>query len=330
MRAQFEEIHRWSAERGHLLQSITGIPFYYRQFGYEYAIPLGGARTGAAFQIPDLQADSDEPFIVRKATVSDIPFLSQLYEQGCQRSLVACIRDESVWRYELEGRTPGSDGLLEIRIIETTGGAAIGYLAHNHTMHGGWVSVWQYELSQQASWLEVTPSVLRYLKSFGEAYYVSQGQGSFSQFGFWLGLEHPVYQVIESRLPNIVPSYAWYIRVPDLAAFIRHIAPILEQRLANSLAPNYAGEIKISFFRSGLNLVWENGKLSRVETWRPSATQWGSARFPDQTFLQLLFGFRTIEELQQAFPDCRGGNDEVHLLLATLFPKVASTIWPLE
>ena len=33
VRTQFEEVHQWSRERGHLVQAITGIPFYYRQFG---------------------------------------------------------------------------------------------------------------------------------------------------------------------------------------------------------------------------------------------------------------------------------------------------------
>ncbi|MGW8249740.1 MAG: GNAT family N-acetyltransferase, partial [Anaerolineales bacterium] len=40
VRAQFETVHRWSAERGELLQAITGIPYYYRLFGYEMALNL--------------------------------------------------------------------------------------------------------------------------------------------------------------------------------------------------------------------------------------------------------------------------------------------------
>ena len=46
VRAQFEAIHAWSAERGELVQGITGIPYYYRMFGYEMVMPLGGGRAG--------------------------------------------------------------------------------------------------------------------------------------------------------------------------------------------------------------------------------------------------------------------------------------------
>ncbi len=34
VRAQFEVIHQWSAERGELAQAITRIPYYYRLFAY--------------------------------------------------------------------------------------------------------------------------------------------------------------------------------------------------------------------------------------------------------------------------------------------------------
>ena len=37
VRKQFEILHDWSAQRGELVQIITGIPYYYRQFGYTMA-----------------------------------------------------------------------------------------------------------------------------------------------------------------------------------------------------------------------------------------------------------------------------------------------------
>ena len=48
VRAQMDVVHEWSRERGHLVQAITGIPWYYRQFGYEMALALAGGRAGFA------------------------------------------------------------------------------------------------------------------------------------------------------------------------------------------------------------------------------------------------------------------------------------------
>lgn len=44
VRAQFDVIHQWSAARGQLVQVISGIPFYYCQFGYEMGLALSGGR----------------------------------------------------------------------------------------------------------------------------------------------------------------------------------------------------------------------------------------------------------------------------------------------
>ncbi len=44
VRALFEMIHARSSAEGHLVQAITGIPYFYRQFGYEYVLDLDGSR----------------------------------------------------------------------------------------------------------------------------------------------------------------------------------------------------------------------------------------------------------------------------------------------
>ena len=53
------------------------------------------------------------------------------------------------------------------------------------------------------------------------------------------------------------------------------------------------------------------------------------AMFPGLSFLQLLFGFRSLEELEAAFPDCFVRTHEVRALLTALFPKQASDVWAL-
>jgi hypothetical protein len=61
-------------------------------------------------------------------------------------------------------------------------------------------------------------------------------------------------------LPEIFPPYSFFVDVPDLPAFLRRIRPALEQRLATSPLVNYSGEIKISFYRAGLRLVFLRGR----------------------------------------------------------------------
>jgi hypothetical protein len=153
------------------------------------------------------------------------------------------------------------------------------------------------------------------------------------RFAFWLGAEHPVYQVFDKWLPHTFGPYAWYVRVPDLPGFLRHVAPVLEQRLEGSLMAGHSGELKISFYRNGLRLVFDGGRLAEVEPWQPTPEgegDYGDAGFADLTFLQLLFGYRSMEELDYAFADCWASGDKGRPLIDALFPKCHSNIWPVS
>jgi hypothetical protein len=42
---------------------------------------------------------------------------------------------------------------------------------------------------------------------------------------------------------------------------------------------------------------------------------------------QLLFGFRSLAELELSFPDCVVRTSEARALLDALFPKTPSDVW---
>jgi len=328
VRAQFDIVHQWSAERGERVQAITGIPWFYRQFGYEMAMDLGGGRLGYVPLIPKLKEGESEPFRVRPATEADLSFMMDIYAQAVKRYLVACVRDETVWRYEAFGKSEKNVNGRQFCVIESAVGEPAGFLAHQRWLWGPTFPIMLYELKPGRSWAAVTPSVLRYAQATGEAYAARDKKEPFGAFGFWLGGDHPVYRAIPDRLPRDRPPYAWYLRVPDLPGFIRHVAPALEKRLVESIVAGYSGEMKISFYRTGLRLVFEQGRLAGVESWKPKRGDDGVAAFPDLTFLQLVFGYRTLEELRYAFADCWVDTDDARAVLDALFPKQHSDVWP--
>ena len=324
VRLQFEEIHRWSAARGEMLQAITGIPYYYRQFGYEMALALDGRRFGYEAQIPKLEDGETEAYSIRPAQESDLPFIEKAYEQTKGRSMVACERTPELFRYEL---TAQENQCWLSCIIEEGSGEPVGFFRHpaynrHHNMFAD-----RYELSPGVSWLDVTPSVVRYLWAKGKEY-VERDGGEFHRFGFLLGAAHPAYEALGDRLSVIRTPYAWYLRVPDIRGFLDHIKPALERRLAASIAANDSRVFHLSFYRSGLRLVIECGKVTAIESWKPGPGDDGDAAFPGLTFLQLLFGYRSLEELQYAFADCLCDSQNVGVLLNILFPKKLSNLYP--
>ncbi len=190
---------------------------------------------------------------------------------------------------------------------------------------GAELGVRLYEVRAGVPVLAVTPSLLRYLDKVGASYAQRDGE-EFARLVFILGERHPVYDTIPDRLPKLGLPYAWYIRVPDLPAFVGRIAPALERRLAASAQAGYTGDLTLSFYRTGLRLRLDKGRLT-VEAWTPERVEAGDAAFPDLTFLQLLFGFRSLDELRHAFPDCSASTDPAQVLLPILFPKQPSDVW---
>jgi hypothetical protein len=147
------------------------------------------------------------------------------------------------------------------------------------------------------------------------------------QVGAWLGRDHPIYHALPRSLPIVHPPDAWYVRVPDLPTFLRQIAPVLGARLAASVASGYSGDVRLSFYRSGVVLRFAAGQLAAVDMWDMPNEREASAAFPGLSFTQLLCGYRSLGELVSAFDDCTVANEEAEVVLSALFPRADSLYW---
>ncbi|KAG0291904.1 hypothetical protein BGZ96_004705 [Linnemannia gamsii] len=111
----FELIHPASAARGDVIQIIPGIPYYYHQFGYEYAIGSRSSRSidDLTTKLPDLMSKdallpaslAAEPFTLRVPTLEDIPYLCKLSTREAQKAQAQVGLDygEPFWRYIIHG-----------------------------------------------------------------------------------------------------------------------------------------------------------------------------------------------------------------------------------
>ncbi|WP_242527345.1 hypothetical protein [Ktedonosporobacter rubrisoli] len=172
------------------------------------------------------------------------------------------------------------------------------------------------------------PSVLRALSAYSLGIQpILPETEAFREISFSLGTTHPIHELLGEALDHPrEPPHAWYIRVKNLPAFLLHIAPALEQRLATSSVAGLSQEIKLNFYRGGLRIVFERGRLVGAEDWQ--APVYGSpadGAFPPLVFLQVLFGHRSIETLRQVFPDV-WVSEEVRPVLRALFPTRPSFI----
>lgn len=325
---QFDEIHRWSAERGEQAQGITGIPYYYKRFDYEMGLELGGGRVTFSPLVPTLKEGVSEPYRLRPATEADIPFMGLVYDFASARQLARTARSEALWRYEIFGKSERNINRNEFRIIETASGEPVGYVAHPWFNWGWGAALVEYELKPGVSWLAVTPSVARYALDVTRQYAMRDHEPLEKKVGaaFWHGSQHPVYEVWRDKLPHVRSTYAWYIRVPDLPGFLKHISPVLEQRLTESYVPGYSGSVRLNLYKTGVQLTFEHGKLTECAAYKPQPNDMGEIGLPDLTVLQLVFGYRSLDELKAAYADCYWDTVEARYLVSALFPKMPSSV----
>jgi hypothetical protein len=93
------------------------------------------------------------------------------------------------------------------------------------------------------------------------------------------------------------------------------------------VAAAYTGELTLDFYRGGMHLVFDKGRIMHIEPWHaPAYRNNADASCPALVFLQLLFGYRSLDELRYAFPDVHVEKSEAGVVLNTLFPKKFSWV----
>ncbi len=330
IRAQFELHHARSVHRGDDFQAVEGLLNFYGQFGYEPAIDTEHARIAYIVEFDAARNIATTGLDVRRALPSDAATLARYtsHKQTMQ-TLVTVCRDARQWRYEIEGRSQTSSVRYEIDVL-TDSRRIVGYLTYEPRLRGTALRVLAAELKTGNSWLASAPLIFDHLRRKGQAMAkATRGGVRFDRVEFVLEPSHPLLVTTSEHLAGVVPPIAWYIRTSDLRKLVKKLAPVLEHRLASSLAEGHSSTLSLSFVRDGLMLAFVRGRLTDVTKWDPlRETTHASAVFPGRTFLQLLFGYRSLAELRAAHADCWVW-DGSEVLLNALFPRLSSHIWPI-
>ena len=331
IRAIFELIHARSEAGGDQLQGITGIPYYYRQFGYEYAAELEYTATVFFSAIPPLKAGTEESYTLHPATSADLDLLRRLWDRERADAALSTVVSEAYWRWRLEGMHPEALERHHALLIADREGRAVGSLLLAPGRWGQEMYVDTLAVNEGVPLAGVMPSLLRGVMALADTTRpIRPETPPAAAIAFRLPTTHPVHSALHG-IPTVARPYTydWYLRVPDLPGFIRTIAPALERRLAASSQAGYNGELTLDFYRGGLRLVFEHGRLTASEDW--SRPLWGEAKagFPPLVFLRLLFGNRDLGELRAFYSDVWAEGDADSTLRA-LFPKTAVALMPLD
>jgi len=321
VRALFEAVHERSAALGHQLQPITGIPYFYRQFGYAMAVDC---EDHAAFPLhvpPEPPPDYQPAFRLRPAVEADIPNLSKWYDYMARERLLTELRSADMWRYEIMGHGAGSSHEMDYQIIENAAGEGVGYLelfAMRSDRH--WIECPGYVVGDGSSYLETFDDVILGIKHWA---LVKYGEIP-ALVDFGVGIHEAVDTLVDKTNGGLVRKhdYMWYLRIPEPIPFLRHIQPVLERRLEGSGAHRYTGELRIGFYEmAGIRLAFERGRITDIST--TVGRDEYDISFPWHMLWNVVFGHHRADDLRAVLPDV-WPNGKAAVLLDALFPRKKS------
>lgn len=294
---------------GYHLSQIEGIPYYYRQFGYEYALPLEGGWHLEFHNMPAQAPDSFADFSFRKATVDDIPLLDSFYGVAMSKLDISAVRTPDIWQY-LVTQDDNLAGEQETWLVEK-GNQVVGYFRIAKQGFG------QGMIVDETSYLPydaILPVMVK-LKQMAQ-----ERQKPYLRLS--MPDSSPLIAMAKGWGAKYTGRYAWQMKIPDPARLLRQIAPVLEQRVQNSTYAGLNRSLILNLYRRGYELVFENGTITAVN--EPGFCEDAyEVRIPPDCFTQLVLGHRNREELQAIYPDV-GVSGNVQHLIDVLFPKMSA------
>jgi predicted acetyltransferase len=299
IRAQIEATDRWMEEGGFAFGLIGGISYFYRLFGYEYALDF--PRVGhlhrdehkAVFTMPD-------NVVVRHSAESDAPELVRMWRELIGDRDVYMEYDEATWRWRAltrfheesahEDRVAVQDGKV-IGAVTLMGKAPNILLEH---FLGN-------ELAAQAL---ITDAF-----AISEVEMIRIGTDREGKIGQW----------IRQFNPRLQPPYAWFIKIMNVQRAFESLKGELERRVATSPFAGLTRDLEVGFYQSGILLKFENGAITEIKS--IPGNQSPKLGIAPDVLPKVLFGYRDLDELQNMFPDLDYPYNDQDLM-RTLFPRL--------
>jgi predicted N-acetyltransferase YhbS len=297
VRALMELAHVTSDHRGDVVQVMVGIPYFYRQFGYSYSMPIPGARR--LVTVPD----ADPAIRVRIADAADVAVMDALQLEEQASAQVAMTHSASCWRW-LVARDGSQQWIAE------RGGVAIATGRATPPDEG-------MVLGELAGRPEGIDALIAHAHRMGgEATSVMDRHTA------------NAHAVIE---PRVEPTDdhdgggEWfYVRVSRLAPLLNRLRPVLAARWraaggeeCDVMVSSYRSHVRFHLGPDGMSEVVAGGHLQ-------APVSAGGSGVPPDVLGPLVFGPFGAAGLEPHHPDMWLGRQRE--LMHALFPPVRSDV----
>jgi predicted N-acetyltransferase YhbS len=309
-----EEYERRANKLHPVIQTVAGIPHFYRNFGYEYAAPLGGGYQVNPSFIPKQHDSEKEPVTFEMVDTERFPEFLRFREKYVpRRTWTRKLRPEDATYLIYETTSHEQEAFYFYLVKEQGTPVGVFYLAR-----------WENRIDIVELYLDDHKHVDAVL-----GFAVSRAQE-------WNGIpvrvnlpnQAHVREYVRARTQvKEINRYAWYIKIPSISRFIKTIGPLFSERLKDTEYRDFSGELTITTYKEGYSLSFERGMfndIAEIEERNPGDY---NLRIPIDSLTRLLMGYETLDELASHEPDVMCAPAQRPLVKA-LFPKLDAMVDP--
>ncbi|HXX88419.1 MAG TPA: GNAT family N-acetyltransferase, partial [Candidatus Acidoferrum sp.] len=250
IRKLVEEFHKDIKNQLYDIAVIEGIPCFYRQFEYEYAIPLLEETRIRLDQIPEWKPK----ITIRPFTERDLSKARVLLERSQKRYYVHSIRDEIVWELQQKTSIASDPEPFECYAVEEQTKMTAYFRVRKIPNEKELILTEITEVDQLAA-----QAVLSFLKDYGNRHRLETLSANISY-------AEPFTEFLMS-LGGVrrVPTYAWQIRITDYVRIFRKLKPLFERRLANSMYDRLTEVINFNFRSFTIQVAFKAGRITSIQ-----------------------------------------------------------------
>ena len=301
-------------EDNYSISMIQGIPYYYRQYNYHYAIPL---EINLSLELYKIEEYKNDNYKIRLAYNKDIKKLMELYNDEVKSYDINAIRDEKTWKYLLNESNLTSLA-SEFYLICDKNNKIISYF--KILKQGFFEGLILSECSNMsAEEIKFALSFCKELSLERKKPYIRVN----------IARKNVLFQYAIAIGAKEVWSYAWQIKIVSKLNLLNKMIPVFEERINNSIYKNLTTIINLNFYKETISITFENGKIVDISEIFGCDTN-PDIMIPPDLFVPIITGYRSIDKLKEFHHDLFV-NDLSSFnrkdLLNVLFPQLDSYIY---
>ena len=305
------------------ISTIQGIPYFYRQFGYDFVIPMDHTVLTRTNQIQPIDEKNQPEFMklkIKPSEKKDLPAMMDLFEELNQQLLIYAPRSAELWEIQESIKKQWENDFQSYVILD--GSKTVGYFRLVKNI--------KKDSLPNKSTMTVIESSIRTFDGALRTLQFLYNEAVQDDIAV-IGSQGPSFNSLSRVMANIggtgKPWWKYQVRIIDMTSLLQKISPVLERRLKGTMFEGLTYDLVMNTFQNCYKIKFVNGKIVDVTNLGPQQVNENQAfRAPPNDLARLVLGAYNINEIEQNNIDfiVRG---EVRLIAETLFPKKESSVY---